>query len=178
MKNLLAISLSLMVFLAAQPSIGEDVSPQEQLKIWGEEFAATWVSESTLDADVEGLGKEGDTIVIQGTVTPLNGVYQIVWETSINGKATTTGVAVAGWDASKKKVKAQFFSGLGQSSTVLYSKRGDKWVVKTTSIEPDGTKGSETALVTVSDKAHTYQFTDRKLGEEALPDKKIVWTRK
>jgi hypothetical protein len=171
------LSMALVVAVALVGA--EEASPQEQLEAWAEDFVGTWVGdESTLDTDVAGLGKKGDKIVVQGTIEPANGVYQITWETQVNGKLTTSGMAVVGWDASAKKVRARYFNKHGGTGSITYTKRGKKWVSRGVSLEADGTKSSDKAVMTVSDKSHTYKVSDRKHGEESLPDKEQVWTRK
>lgn len=178
MNKFRAISIALFVSLAGSSLTAEDLSPQQQLKAWGKEFVGTWVNERAMETDVEGLGKKGDKIAVVASIKPLNGVYQITWKTQINGKQTAAGAALVGWDASHKKIRARSFNSRGGSWTTIYTKHGNDWTTKRASVDADGTKGSSVGVIKISKDSHSRKTTNRKLGEETLPDQTVVWKRK
>jgi hypothetical protein len=60
---------------------------------------------------------------------------------------------------------------------VPVTKRGKQWVTSRVSFDSDGTKGSQTAMLTVGEKTHAYEIENRTHGDKILPDKKLVFRK-
>jgi uncharacterized protein (TIGR02246 family) len=95
--------------------------------------------------------------------------------TTVDGLPVVGGTQWIGWDAVEKKVRSwSFYSGGGFGSAV-WSKDGNKWVLKTTAQTAAGKKVSATNIVTKTDDDHmTWQLTRLTVDGETLPDPKPV----
>jgi uncharacterized protein (TIGR02246 family) len=76
-----------------------------------------------------------------------------------------------GWDPLSKRVRSWTFDDTGAFGEGSWTADGKKWVVKTTSVLPDGKKASATLIIAPVDAdTITLQARDRSAGDERLPD--------
>jgi uncharacterized protein (TIGR02246 family) len=94
-------------------------------------------------------------------------------------KASVKGVSVGeathwvGWDPRTKQIRSWIFDAAGGFGEGEWIKEGDKWVVKTTSVQQDGKPASMTIhLGPVGADTIRLQATNRKVNGETLPDTK------
>jgi uncharacterized protein (TIGR02246 family) len=95
--------------------------------------------------------------------------------------ATAKDVAVArathwiGWDPQAKRVRSWIFDAAGGFGEGAWTRDGDKWAVKTTSVMQDGRKATATFLLgRVDADTLTLQAKDRAVDGKAIPDSKEV----
>jgi uncharacterized protein (TIGR02246 family) len=76
-----------------------------------------------------------------------------------------------GWDPVAKRVRSWIFDDTGAFGKGAWTAEGKKWVVKTTSILPDGKKAAATLVIaSVDADTISMQAKDRSVGDERLPD--------
>jgi uncharacterized protein (TIGR02246 family) len=86
-----------------------------------------------------------------------------------------SGTQRIGWDPAAKNIRSWTFDADGGFGEATWSKDGDKWVIKTTTVLRDGKKLTATDVVThVDADTLTWQAKDRTLDGKALPDIKEV----
>ena len=84
-----------------------------------------------------------------------------------------------GWDASMKKIRSWSFQADGGVSQSIWTKDGNKWMIKSESILASGSKVTSTSIAgTIDETVLTWQSTDQKLDGKALPDTKEVKMRR
>ena len=176
-KILSAIVLSLIIAPAAG---ADDDEMKAAIDAFAETFTGTWVNESTLDTDVPDVGKKGDKLIAYITFKKQDGLILVDWKGEVNGKpAGSTAKGLMGWDAGRKRLRMRWFATSGSSGTTVYTQRGDRWVTFGQSLDPEGTKGSSRSVTRIQDKdTHIRSVTDRKRGDETLPDREDTWKRK
>ena len=93
--------------------------------------------------------------------------------------ATVNGVSVGrathwiGWDPQAKRVRSWIFDATGGFGEGAWTKEGDKWVIKTTSVLQDGKKAAATiALASGGADTLTLQARERTVDGTAVPDRK------
>jgi uncharacterized protein (TIGR02246 family) len=95
--------------------------------------------------------------------------------TTIKNIAVGGGTQWIGWDPAARKVRAWTFDNDGGFGEAVWTKDGNKWVVKTTATLRDGKRASSTNTITKVDAdTVTWQSTDRTLDGKAVPDIKEV----
>jgi uncharacterized protein (TIGR02246 family) len=93
--------------------------------------------------------------------------------------ATVKGVSVGrsthwiGWDPESKRIRSWIFDASGGFGEGAWTKDGNKWVIKTTSVLQDGKKATATFLLgRVDADTLAVQATDRTVDGKAVPDTK------
>jgi uncharacterized protein (TIGR02246 family) len=95
--------------------------------------------------------------------------------TTLNGSAVYGGTQWIGWDAIDKQIRSWSFYSGGGFGQAVWTKDGDKWLIKTTARTADGQKVSATNVVTKADNDHmTWQMTKLTVDGKSLPDPKPV----
>jgi uncharacterized protein (TIGR02246 family) len=78
-----------------------------------------------------------------------------------------------GWDPATQRIRSWIFDDSGAFGEGAWSRDGDKWSIKTTSVLQDGKKASATFVVTPIDAdTISFQIKDRSVDGRALPDVK------
>ena len=95
--------------------------------------------------------------------------------TTLNGVPVVGGTQWIAWDAVDKLIRAySFYSGGGFGETV-WTKDGNKWLIKTSAKTGQGKKITAVNVLTKIDDDHlTWQLTKMTVDGEALPDLKLV----
>jgi uncharacterized protein (TIGR02246 family) len=95
--------------------------------------------------------------------------------TTLNGIPVYGGTQWIAWDAIDKQIRSfSFYSGGGFGEAV-WTKDGNKWLIKTHARTADGKKVSATNVVTKTDDDHmTWQMTKLTVDGKSLPDPKPV----
>ncbi|MCX6877343.1 MAG: SgcJ/EcaC family oxidoreductase [Verrucomicrobia bacterium] len=76
-----------------------------------------------------------------------------------------------GWDAAAKQIRSWGFQADGGVSQSIWTRDGDKWVVKTEATLADGSKVTSTNIAKpVAPNAFTWQSKEQKLNGQPLPD--------
>jgi uncharacterized protein (TIGR02246 family) len=80
-----------------------------------------------------------------------------------------------GWDPAAKTLRSWIFDASGAFGEGTWTPDGNKWVIKTTSVFPDGKKGAATFVLTrVDADTLTLQGKDRTVDGNAIPDSQVV----
>lgn len=175
-----ALVLSLLITSATFAEDDQTNEMQAAVDAFAEAFAGTWTQERILDSDLPGIAKKGDALVAHVAFTPKDGLILVDWKAEVDGKpAGATAKGVMGWDAAQKKLRTRWFTTAGSSGTNVYWQKDDRWIGVSHYLQADGTQGSNRAVFRFPSKdKHEARVTNRKQGEEALPDRKDTWTRK
>ncbi len=89
----------------------------------------------------------------------------------IAGRDAVEGVARIGWDPLSKKIKSWTFDTEGGYAEGLWTRDGDRWIVKTSGVLSDGQTASATNVFTyIDEKTCTWQSVDRIVGDEVTPN--------
>jgi uncharacterized protein (TIGR02246 family) len=91
--------------------------------------------------------------------------------TTLNGIPVYGGTQWIGWDAINKQVRSWSFYSGGGFGEAVWTKDGNKWLIKTTAQTADGKKASATNVVTrTGDDRMTWQMTNLTVDGKSLPD--------
>jgi uncharacterized protein (TIGR02246 family) len=84
-----------------------------------------------------------------------------------------------GWDPVAKRVRSWIFDAAGGFGEGSWSRDGDRWVIKTTSVQQDGKKAAATYVVThVDEDSFRLQVRDRSVdGQPSPPTKGVMLKR-
>lgn len=98
--------------------------------------------------------------------------------TSADGKQTKTSQRI-GWDASIGKIRSWIFDADGGFADGIWTVLDDDIVIKSSSVNPDGTTATATMYITMQDKDHfSIEGTDRIVGDILEDDFEITVTRR
>jgi uncharacterized protein (TIGR02246 family) len=91
--------------------------------------------------------------------------------TTQNGIPVVGGTQWIGWDAVDKQIRSYSFYSGGGIGEAIWTKDGDKWLLKTTAKTAAGKKVSATNIVTKVDADHmTWQVTQLIVDGKSMPD--------
>ena len=157
----------------------EDGKMKAAVDAFAKQFEGSWVSESELDSDAPGIGKKGDRLIGHLTFKKQDGLIEVSWHGENNGKPVGTRArGIIGWDVKAEKLRVRWFSSGGANGTIVYTHAGDHWSNKINVVDPDGTPFSADQRMSFpKDGSYTVKMTNRKNGDESLPDREIVWHR-
>jgi hypothetical protein len=176
------LPMSSLAVLATVVSLSLGQSPvHEKLKDL-QYFIGTWESKGTVPDWVKETPRKefaGKPYVARiSTRWAANKACQTIKFEATAGESTLATQQLRGLDAETGEIRHYAFDSDGASSTAVYSREGDDWVVKVSGTNSKGTRTSHTATFTLSDKdTFTIKMTDRKLGETDLPDWEVVYHR-
>ncbi len=137
----------------------DDVSPHERLLdlAW---MLGEWVNESD------------DALVLTNCTWSKDGNFLLrEFDVKVEGRIVLSGTQRIGWDGQKKQFRTWVFDTKGGFAEGLMFQDGDRWVIKSTGVRPDGTPVSVTTTITVLGKDRVrWETSDRTLGDAPLPD--------
>jgi uncharacterized protein (TIGR02246 family) len=91
---------------------------------------------------------------------------------TVNGVSVGRATHWVGWDPREKRVRSWIFDATGGFGEGAWTKEGDKWVVKTTSVLQDGKKAAATIVLAPGGAdALTLQARDRSVDGAGVPDR-------
>jgi len=100
------------------------------------------------------------------------------FEVRIAGRPAMEGTTRIGWDPLTKQIKSWTFDTEGGYAEALWSRDGNRWILKSTGVLRDGQAASATHVVTLIDSASfSWQSIDRVVGgalAEDIPELIIV----
>jgi uncharacterized protein (TIGR02246 family) len=89
----------------------------------------------------------------------------------IHGKVNLKGTQRIGWDPLTKQLKSWVFDSRGTSGEGHWSRNGDRWIIKSTGVRPDGLTTSATQVLTRLGKDRLlWSSINRTLGGETRDD--------
>jgi len=143
-------------------------TPRERLKEL-EWLVGDWIDESD-EGEVHTTCRWSDT----------QAFLQRSFQLKIRGKSEMSGSQLIGWDPRLKQIRAWVFDSDGGFSESLWSRDGERWVIKSSGVVKDGRAASATNILTrVNRDTVRWTSVDRTIGSEVLPDaEEITLVRK
>ncbi len=93
----------------------------------------------------------------------------------VQGKLDLQGTQVIGWDPVAKTIRSWVFDSQGGFGQGTWSRKGNQWVVESSSVLSTGEKASAiNAYTYVNDNTFTFQSIGREIGGEPMPDIEAV----
>ena len=87
------------------------------------------------------------------------------------GKPVMTVTQRIGWDPVARRVRSWEFDSQGGFGQGEWSRDGEKWVVKSTGVRPEGTTASATnVMIRERPDLVSWVSTDRVIGDQSVPD--------
>jgi len=137
----------------------DEISPHEQLLAL-EWMLGDWVNESD------------DALVLTTCTWSKDGNFLLrEFDVKVEGRIDLSGTQRIGWDAQKKQFRTWVFDTKGGFAEGLMFREGDRWVIKSTGVRPDGMSVSVTTTITILGKDRMrWESSDRTLGDAPLPE--------
>ena len=145
----------------------DSLSPHDRLKPLGW-LVGDWVDEGS------------DAVVQISCKWSEDKNYLLVdFNAKIQGKPALKSKQRIGWDPLTQKVKSWVFDSDGGYGEGLWSQVGNRWVIKSTAVMPDGQTGSATIALEPQDKdSYLMKGSDRIRGKTAEPDFELKIVRR
>lgn len=90
---------------------------------------------------------------------------------SVSGQKELEGNLIIGWDPAKQKIRSWMFDSDGGFGEGTWKRDGNRWIVYSSSILPDGRKGSSINIYKYIDQnTITWESVNRIVGGELLPN--------
>jgi uncharacterized protein (TIGR02246 family) len=90
----------------------------------------------------------------------------------------TTGSQRIGWDPSIEKIKCWTFDSHGGSAEGIWRQEGDRWIVETTEVMPDGSKAAALSSYTpAGDGRFVWEASRGKIGDKTVPTRSVEFKR-
>jgi uncharacterized protein (TIGR02246 family) len=144
---------------SARDILDDTPTPEEQLKQlqW---MIGAWVDESP------------EALVMTSYRWTDNQCYILSeFKVQVGGRPLMTGTQRIGWDPLAKKIRSWVFDSEGGFGEGIWTRDGNRWIVKMTGVTRDGKIASATNITTrVSKDRMTWQQRDRIVGGEKTPD--------
>jgi hypothetical protein len=177
---------SIAAFLLVASSVvgqAEGAEPNP-LQEYADDFRGGWMTEIEAEEDSpDGSTKKGDPIRIEGSIEWALEKAILVIEAKIGPTDSSGDVnvkAIVAWDPKNNELFARWFWDTGAIGKTTYRKVGGEWKSSIEIIQRDGVKESWNETVQMSDDndTHTHIQTKRKRGDQELPNRTVVYTRK
>jgi uncharacterized protein (TIGR02246 family) len=89
----------------------------------------------------------------------------------VGGRPAMSGTQRIGWDPQAGQIRSWIFDSDGSFGEALWSRDGNRWIVKATFVLRDGRRASATQVITfVTKDMARWKQVDRTVGGEAVPD--------
>jgi uncharacterized protein (TIGR02246 family) len=98
----------------------------------------------------------------------------------VQGKSVMTVNERIGWDAQARQIRSWVFDSEGGHGSGLWSRAGDRWVIKSSGVLPDGRLATATHTLTkVNSNSARWSSVERTVGDRVVPDRaEYVMVRK
>jgi hypothetical protein len=122
-----------------------------------------------------GEGGKGDAEHLSVSWTDTQNFLVASFAATVKGVSVGRATHWVGWDPRAKHIRSWIFDATGGFGQGAWSRDGDRWVIKTTSVLPDGKKATATFLLTrVDADTLSLQAKDRTVDGKDAPDTKEV----
>jgi uncharacterized protein (TIGR02246 family) len=122
-----------------------------------------------------GEGEKGEAEHLQISWTDNQNFIVASFAATVNGVSVGRATHWIGWDPQAKRVRSWIFDATGGFGEGAWTKEGEKWVIKTTSVLQDGKKATATiALASAGAETLTLQASERTVDGAAVPDRKEI----
>jgi uncharacterized protein (TIGR02246 family) len=93
----------------------------------------------------------------------------------VDGQVDLEGTQVIGWDPAAERIRSWVFDSDGGFSEEVWTRKGNRWIITSLGVLPDGGRASAVNILTQLDENRaTWQSTERDSDGELLPDVKPV----
>ena len=119
-----------------------------------------------------GGDKDGGDVVRTNCEWSRNKNYLVrTFTASVEGNINLTGMQFIGWDAARKQIRSWVFDSDGGFAEGVWTKKGDRWMIRTTATLPDGKLASSTSIIQPLDgNQFSWQKVSRVVDGEILPN--------
>jgi uncharacterized protein (TIGR02246 family) len=127
----------------------------------------------------EWVGQSGDAVILMTSHWSEGGNY-IVRDFIFcsDGDDLLTGTQRIGWDPSVGKIKSWMFDSNGGSGEGYWRRDGERWIVDSNEVMPDGKKSSASTIFTPGDENHfLWEVQSAKVGDMDLPPRRVEFKR-
>ena len=88
---------------------------------------------------------------------------------SVGDRIEMAGMQIIGWDPAARQIRSWVFDSDGAFGEGVWSRKDNRWFIKSTGVIPDGSKSSSTNIMTfVDENTFTWQSINRVAGGEVL----------
>lgn len=128
----------------------------------------------------EWIDESGDSTMRTDTRLSEDGNFLITdFGIHVGGRQVMSGTQLIGWDASLDKFRSWVFDSEGGHAEGIWTELEDAWIVKVTSVRPDGDVCSATNIYEPQGpEAYVFSVVDRIVGNETEPDFAALVVRK
>jgi uncharacterized protein (TIGR02246 family) len=83
-----------------------------------------------------------------------------------------------GWDPSSHRIKCWTFDSHGGSGEGVWRNEGDRWIIDTTEVMPDGTKATASAMYApIGEGRFVWEAAGGKVGDKNVPTRRVEFKR-
>lgn len=170
--------------VAASMVVGQvDTAPPQQNHLdqlsW---LIGRWEGEFILPEGIPDLGKAGSKVNDQSHFKWIldKKFIQLNITNRIDGKISTRGLEVIGWDSKSSKIVHWIFGSTSFHGPGVWRKDGDAWVLEWSGTTSDGTSFSGSSIHReVDEDTYTWKMVDLKRNNKKIPDwPEVTYKRK
>lgn len=89
----------------------------------------------------------------------------------VEGRVDAAGTQVVGWDPRHQTIRSWSFTSDGGFGAGAWSREGNRWMVRTTNVDPEGRRGSFTAIFDkVDDNTFEFSTVGREVDGQLMPN--------
>jgi uncharacterized protein (TIGR02246 family) len=127
----------------------------------------------------EWVGQSGDAVILVSSHWSEGGNYIVRdFVFCSEGDDLLTGTQRIGWDPSSGKLKSWMFDSNGGSGEGYWRRDGERWIVDSNEVMPDGKKSSASTILTPGDANHfVWEVQSAKVGDMDLPPRRVEFKR-
>jgi uncharacterized protein (TIGR02246 family) len=127
----------------------------------------------------EWIGQSGDAVILVSSHWSEGGNYIVRDFVFLSeGDELLTGTQRIGWDPSAGKIKSWMFDSNGGSGEGYWRRDGQRWIVDSEEVMPDGKKASASTIFTPGDANHfVWEVQSAKVGDVNLPPRRVEFKR-
>jgi uncharacterized protein (TIGR02246 family) len=127
----------------------------------------------------EWAGQSGDSVILVSSHWSEAGNYIVRdFVFSAAGDNLLTGTERIGWDPGAGKLKSWMFDSNGGSGEGHWRRDGERWIVDSEEVMPDGKKSSASTSFTPGDANHfVWEVQSAKVGDMDLPPRRVEFKR-
>jgi uncharacterized protein (TIGR02246 family) len=114
---------------------------------------------------------ENATVVTECNWTRNNNFIARSFTIQIRDRLDMAGMQIIGWDPATKQIRSWVFDSDGGFGQGTWTKKGNRWYIQQSGVQPDGRKSSSVNIITyVDDNTCTLQSVNRMVDGELLPN--------
>ena len=140
-----------------------------------------WEGEFVLPEGIPDLGQPGSIVSDEQSFKWIlnKSFIQYNFTSRIDGKVSSEGMEVVGWDAQSGKLMHWVFGSTGLHGLGVWRRDGEAWVLDWSGTAPDKTTYGGSSVHRVLDKdTYTWQMINLKKNGEEIPDWPVVEYRR